>query len=301
MIRTSRRHGVALLITLFFIIAITAAVGVSLMNLQKSSQQLQQARFLLQSGAVVEDVLALMSEADKLGAVTDADSLSLFLLSAGFIPLELNELLVKIEITSAMGRININTLAGSQEFQKALLEYMVRFNVQDAIYMSELLMDCMGGYKEVYKTNIFDETPELFRDRIVSKRHLEKILDFYIRERHDNAVVKMPWDELVRFDDANVTAVDANYITPALWQMYLPGLEEERAIELSANGEGMYKSLEDIDLSTEERSSLTRFNLGFFQPVVRMDIEVLENNSSAHIAFDYDLSSKKGKHFEFGI
>ena len=296
----ANRSGVALLITLFFIIAITAAVGVSLMNLKKSGEELHEARFLLQSGAVVEDVLTLMKEADKLGVVSDADSLNIFLLTAGFIPLELKELLVKIEITSAMGHVNINSLAASKDFQQALIEYMVRFNVQDAYYMSDLLIDCMGGHKEVYKTNIFDEMPELYRERIVSKRHLEKILDFYIRERHDNAVVKLPWHELVRFDDNNATAVDANYITPALWQMYIPGLEEERAIGL-ASGEVVYNTLEDIDLPVEKRTGLAKFNLSFFQPVVRMDIEILENNSSGHVAFDYDLSTKKGKHFEFWI
>ncbi len=300
MIKRQSRHGVALLITLFFIIAITAAVGVSLMNLKKSGEELHEARFLLQSGAVVEDVLLLMREADKLGVVSDADSLSIFLLTAGFIPLELKELLVKIEITSAMGHVNINTLAASKVFQEALIGYMVRFNVQDAYYMSDLLIDCMGGYKDVYKTNIFDEMPELYRERIVSKRHFEKVLDFYIRERHDNAVVRVPWDELIRFDDSNATTVDANYITPALWQMYIPGLEEERAFELSS-GEGTYNTLEDIDLSPEERVELAKFKLSFFQPIVRMDIEILENNSSAHVAFDYDLSTKKGKHFEFGI
>jgi hypothetical protein len=42
---SKNRHGVALLITLFFIIAITAAVGVSLMNLRKSGEELHQARF----------------------------------------------------------------------------------------------------------------------------------------------------------------------------------------------------------------------------------------------------------------
>ena len=294
------RRGVALLITLFFIIAITAAVGVSLMNLRKSGEELHQARFLLQSGAVVDDVLALMRGADKLGAVTDAESLNLFLLTAGFIPLELKELLVKIEITSAMGHININTLGASEAFQKALIDYMNRFNVQDALYMNDLLIDCMGGHKDIYRTGIFDEMPELYRERIVSKRHLDKIVDFYIRERHDNAVTKVPWKDLIRFGDANATTLDANYITPALWQMLIPGLEEERAVEISSGG-GAYSSLEDIDLSPENKANLSAFDLSFYAPTVHLDVEIVENNSSANVAFDYDLTAKKGKHFEFGI
>jgi hypothetical protein len=297
---SKKRHGVALLITLFFIIAITAAVGVSLMNLRKSGEELHQARFLLQSNAIIDDVLALMSQADKLGIVSDAESLNLFLLSAGFIPLQLKELLVKIEITSAMGRININALQSSNDLQVALAKYMVLFNVQDAAYMTDLLLDCMGGYKESYKTDIFDVMPELYRERIVSKRHFDKIMDFYISERHDNAVTKLPWGELIRFDDANATAIDANYITPALWQMLIPGLQKVRAVDLSS-GEVIYKSLEDIDISPEERATLSKFNLSFYQPTVHMDIAIVENNSSAKVTFDYDLTTKKGKHFELGI
>ena len=296
-----RRSAVALLITLFFIIAITAAVGVSLTHLKKSGKELHHARFLLQSAAVVEDVIALMREGEKLGVVSDAESLSVFLSTAGFIPLELKELLVKIEITSAMGHLNINALSSSKELQEAFIAYLVRFNVQDAYYMSDLLLDCMGGTKEVYKTNIFDELPELYRQRIVSSRHFEKILDFYVKERHDSAVLKVPWQDLIRFDENNATMVDANYITPALWQLFIPGLEVERAEALSEAGGGTYSKLEDIDLSPEERTIVSRYKIGFYQPVVHLDIEILENNSSAHIAFDYDISTKKGKHFEFGI
>jgi hypothetical protein len=295
-----KRHGVALLITLFFIIAITAAVGVSLMNLRKSGEELHQARFLLQSGAIIDDVLTLMNQADKLGIVSDAESLNIFLLSAGFIPLQLKELLVKIEITSAMGHININALQSSIEFQEALAKYMVLFNVQDVPYFTDLLLDCMGGYRESYKTDIFDAMPELYRERIVSKRHFGKIMAFYIRERHDNAVTKLPWEKLIRFDDGNATTIDANYITPALWQMLIPGLDNVRAAELSS-GEVIYKSLEEIDISPEERVALSKFNLSFYQPTVHMDIAILENNSSAKVTFDYDLTTKKGKHFELGI
>ena len=296
-----RRSAVALLITLFFIIAITAAVGVSLTHLKKSGEELHQARFMLQSAAVVEDVMALMKEGEKLGVVSDAESLSVFLFTAGFIPLELKELLVKIEITSAMGRLNINALSSSKKLQEAFIAYLVRFNVQDAYYMSDLLLDAMGGKKEVYKTNIFDEMPELYRQRIVSSRHFEKILDFYVKERHDDAVLKVPWQDLIRFDDNNATMVDANYITPALWQLFIPGLEVERAEALASAGGGTYNTLADIDLSPEERAIVSKYKIGFYQPVVHLDIEVLENNSSAHIAFDYDISTKKGKHFEFGI
>ena len=296
----SKRRGIALLITLFFIIALTAAIGISLTNLQKSGAELHEARFMLQSAAIVEDVIILMKEADKLGVVTDTDTLGIFLLSAGFIPLELKELLVKIEITSAVGRININSLDRSKEFREAFLAYMARYNVQDPYYMIDLLQDCMGGQKDVYKTNIFDELPELYHERIVSRRHLDKIIDFYTQERHDSAVARLAWHDLVRFDESNVSSIDANYVTPALWQLLVPALDDERATELSDAG-GMYHAIVDLELSPDETTELKKFKLSFFEPVVQVDIVVLENNTTAHIVFDYDITKKKGNHFEFGI
>ena len=295
-----KRGGIALLITLFFIIALTAAIGISLTNLQKSGEELHETRFMLQSAAIVEDVIILMKEADKLGVVTDTNTLGIFLLSAGFIPLELKELLVKIEITSAMGRVNINSLSRSKEYREAFLAYMARYNVQDPYYMIDLLQDCMGGKKDVYKTNIFDELPELYHERIVSRRHLNKIIDFYTQERHDNAVATMAWHDLVRFDESNVSAIDANYVTPALWQLLLPTLDDEKAVELSDAG-GMYSAVEDLSLGQDEEAELKKFKLSFFEPVVQVDIVVLENNTTAHIVFDYDITKKKGNHFEFGI
>ena len=297
---TAQRRGIALLITLFFIIALTAAIGISLKNLQKSGDELHEARFMLQSAAIVEDVIILMKEADKLGVVKDTDTLGIFLLSAGFIPLELKELLVKIEITSAIGRMNINSLSRSKVSREAFLAYMARYNVQDPYYMLDLLQDCMGGQKDVYKTNIFDELPELYHERIVSRRHLNMIIDFYTQERHDNAVAVMAWHDLVRFDENNVSTLDANYVTPALWQLLLPALDDERATELSDAG-GMYNAIADLGLTPDDETQLQKFRLTFYEPVVQVDIVVLENNATAHIVFDYDITKKKGNHFEFGI
>jgi len=288
------------LITLFFIIAITAAIGISLMQVRQSQEALHESRFLVQSSAILEDVLGLMTEVEKIAEVSDAESLNLFLLSTSFIPLELQELLVKIEISSAVGKININSLATKPEFQEAFRNYASQFNVQDVFFLNDILIDAMSGDKESYKTNIFDERPELYRQRIVSNRHLDMILDFYVLERHGNSVLQLPWDQLVRFDENNNSKLDANYITADLWQMLLPGVSQERAIELSS-GEMVYATLEDLELNEEQKVAAQKFSLGFYEPVVHLNIEMMESNSSARIDFDYDLSSKKGKHFEFGI
>jgi hypothetical protein len=299
--KSAQSHsGIALMITLFFIIAITSAVGVSLMHLRKGGEQLHEGRFLVQSSAVLDDVLALLERVQEVAPIEDADSLEIFLLSAGFLPLEAQELRVKIEIQSAMGRVNINTLSESEALQDALNKYMLRYNVQDITYMTDLLIDCMSGPKENYRTDLFDEMPWLYRERIVSREHLQQILDVYTRLRHDNSVQKMPWPELVRFGEHNDSALDANYITPQVWQLLLPALQEESA-EVLAAGLETYGSADDLGLSEEELSKLQGFDIRYYIPAIHVSIDAEEHNRSSRIAFDYNLTTKRGSHFVYGI
>lgn len=296
----ARRSGIALMITLFFIIAITSAVGISLMHLRQGGEQLHEGRFLVQSSAVLDDVLTLLERVQEVSPIENADALATFLLSAGFIPLEAQDLRVKIEIQSAMGRFNINALSQSDALQDALSKYMLRYNVQDITYMTDLLIDCMSGPKENYRTDIFDEMPWFYRERIVSSEHLQQILDFYTRLRHDNSVQKIPWSELVRFDEHNNTALDANYITPQLWQFLFPALQEESAQGLAAGLE-TYGSADDLGLSEEELSALKEFSVSYYVPTLHVSIDMVEHNRSSHIAFDYNLTTKRGSHFVYGI
>jgi hypothetical protein len=296
----TRRNGIALMITLFFIIAITAAVGVSLMHLRLGGEQLHEGRFLVQSSAVLDDVLTLLERVQEISPIQDADSLNVFLLSAGFLPLEALDLRVKIEVQSKMGHLNINTLSESEALQDALSKYMLRYNVQDIAYMTDLLIDCMSGPKEYYRTDIFDEMPWLYRERIVSQEHLQQILDFYTRLRHDNSVQSLPWSELVRFGEHNDTALDANYVTPEVWQVLLPTLEDEFAEKL-ADGMETYASADDLDLSEEELSDLEGFSVRYYVPAVHVSVDIEEHNRSSRIAFDYNLTTKKGSHFVYGI
>jgi hypothetical protein len=296
----TRRSGIALMITLFFIIAITTAVGVSLMHLRLGGEQLHEGRFLVQSSAVLDDVLTLLERVQEISPIKDADSLNVFLLSAGFLPLEAQNLRVKIEIESAMGHLNINALSESEALQDALSKYMLRYNVQDIAYMTDLLIDCMSGPKEYYRTDIFDEMPWLYRERIVSHEHLQQILDFYTRLRHDNSVQILPWSELVRFGEHNDTALDANYVTPQVWELLLPTLQEEIAEKLAAGAE-TYGSAEDLDLSEEELSDLEGFSVRYYVPEVHVSVDMEEHNRSSRIAFDYNLTTKKGSHFVYGI
>lgn len=295
------RNAIALLITLFFIIAITAAIALSLTQLQSGQTQLKESRFQLQSSAVIEDVLSLLQSSLKISPIEDADALNLFLDSAALIPFEAEGLRVKIAIESARGKININTLSGSEALKEALYEYLVRYNIQNSSYLVDLMSDSMGGEKDIYLTELFDERPWLYREKIAGKRHLEQIMDYYVRTQHDHRVRNVPWDTLFRYSEHNSSGIDANYVTADVWQLMLPQISVEKAQGLVAGGIVKYEKEDDLGLSGEELKQLGAFDVAYYLPRVHVDVVIQEHNSSANISFEYDVNTKKAKEFTYGI
>jgi len=296
----TKRKGIALMLTLFFIIAITLAVSVSLKQVRKGSASVQKGHFLVQSAAIVDDVLNLLKKSPEIANISDADSLNVFLSSAALIPFNVDALAVKIEIASVGSKININAL-DNEVLREAFINYLVRFNVSNPEYLMQLLSDCSHGIKETgYLTDIFDVNPSLYHEKIVSQAHLQEVLNYYVLTQHENSVTKLPWKNLVRFDDSNNTTLDANYLSADVWQLLVPQMDDEEALERS-EGFTIVNSVEELGLSSVDATRLTKIDVGFYMPRIVVDIDILENNQSASIAFEYNLESKKGNHFEYGI
>jgi len=300
-----KRSAIALMITLLFIVAITASLAVSLSYVNSSNQKIKDSKFLIQCNSIVEDILGFLKTSPDVKEIKDAESFNMLLLTAGVIPLEFKSLRVFIEIKSARAKFNINSLSTSKKLQDSFKNYLARYNVADSEYLVALLLDnTHGGLNDpsiLYQSDIFDEKMWLYRDKITSKKHLEEILNFYVKNRHDPAVHLVPWDNLVRFGDTNDTQLDVNYLTPDVWQMVVPTLEKDFAEELSEHF-AIFTKYDDIGITPEEYKELKDvYKAKFYFPIVEVNIDVEDTNSSALIKFEYDLEKKKGKNFEFHI
>lgn len=299
--KTHHRHAIALMLTLFFIIAITVALGVSLKQVRLGSENITKEHFLIQSAAILDDVLFLLKESPELASIADAETLNIFLSTASLIPFEVEGVAVKIEIASAGSKININALENSV-LQEAFINYLIRYNVSNPEYMMQLIHDASHGISETgYMSDIFDINPTLYRDKIVSQEHLNVLLQHYVLTQHENSVNTIPWSNLVRFDDANNTTIDVNYLSADVWQLLVPEMSLEEAQERS-EGLLVVSSTDQLGLSSVDEARLKPlFDGNFYTPKVAVNVAVLENNQSATIMFDYNLESKKGNHFEYGI
>lgn len=292
------RRAIALLITVFFIMLITLSVGAGLKYINSATKSMQSEQFVLQSAMILDDVLKLLESSGELKAIASSDALAIFLAESSFIPFESNGVSVVIEISSARDRINPNTLVTKPRldaFKDYLMLKMINMEYAD------MLSDVIGGIKEdmSYNTDIFNEKPYLFRDYIASPKHLEELNDSYLKRYHENNLHNIDIDKLFYVSTDKNSSLDLNFATASAWELML-GCDEVRAEALSSGG-GTYTALDDLGLSEIEKASLGEFKTSFFEPFIYVKIEINQKGSTANIAFEYDIESKKGSNFVFDV
>ena len=295
-----QRGAIALLITVMFVILITVAIGFGLKEVNHASKIVQNENFTYQSSIIVEDILDILKTNKDISAVLEANSAEmfyLFLSQTAFIPFEASGLEIVMKIESARGKFS--PLMIDEKNLPNIQEYLNRSMINSR-YL-DILLDGIGKIKEdnSYNSAIFDENPYLYRDSIVSFKHLGKINDFYRREFHDNALKNIDFTKLFYLSSQKDLTIDLNYATSEVWEMLL-GCTKERA-EFLYDGEGSYTQLSDLELDEQEKENLSHFKTSFYEPTLFVTIEIREKNNQAFITFEYDVKKKKGSNFVYEI
>lgn len=305
----NQRGAIALLITVMFVIVITVAIGYGLKQVNIASDVVEDEKFIYQSSILVEDVLNMLKNSQDINKLLENNSsteMYMFLSSASFIPLEIGGLEVLLKFSSARGRFNPNTLDNfngiNMQRVSAMKEYvsskMINSEYVDILLDNMKILTQKNKY-DSYNSAIFDKNPYLFRDYIASFEHLEKINDFYKKEYNSNDLKNIDFKKLFYFSQNRNMAIDLNYATPEVWEMLI-GCSRSRAEDLSSNA-GWYSSLNDLKLNDDEKALLSRFKTSFFEPYIYVDIEIVKQNSSSKIGFEYDIRTKKGSNFVYEI
>jgi len=297
------RKGIALLITLMFVMIISVAIGYGLSQMKQASKIVQNEDLIYKSSMVLNDVLTILKTSPDVNRLADENSsadLYTFFQTAEYLPLELANEKVIISLKSARSKLNINLLNKKNEnlFRNYFNRYMVGSSYVD------ILKECMRKNQakdeyNSYSSRLFDEHPTLFRDYIASKAHLEKINAFYIKEYGDTNLKVVPFDELFDYRADLNELLDLNYATAAVWQLILDS-SKERA-EILAQGAGSYESLKDLNLTPQEKINISKFKTTFFAPYILVNIEIIRQESVSKIAFVYDIKLKRGYDFVFEV
>jgi len=280
------KRGIALLITLFFVMAITLSMGIGFKYIKDTKDSVSEEQFLLQTSALVDDIQNILKNSKQLKEIKNSEDLSIFLAESSFIPLQYKNTQITLEFSSARGRLNINVLKDKQRleiFKNYLLSKMV------VVEFADILLDSMSGIKEdlSYRTDIFNDNPNLFRDYVASDEHLDKLLQIYKNKYHDKHIEDLKMEKLFFADKDTTTKVDLNFATSEVFQLML-GCSKERADELNTNA-GSYKELEDLHLNDDEKKMISKFKYSFYEPHLNIKLSTSQNNKHQSIEFRYDL------------
>ncbi len=306
------RKAIALLITLFFIIAITLAIGIGLKQVNEAASHVQSEKLLLQSSMIFDDVLVMLKGAKELDYLLDnnisGDVFGAFLsgYSIPGIPLGDSGIIISLELKSARSKVNINTLIDNNNSVDALRAYLNYYMVNE-IY-ADMLLDSMDGIQadDSYRTGLFYEKPYLYRDFIVSYEHLEEINEFYMKTYRDNYLKNIHLKNLFYFSEVKQNyKVDLNCVTPEALEMMLG--DKSRMAMLYPN----FESEDYIDkcssfvcnnLDEDEKTFLAQYGATCnIQPYLDVSVEVMQNEQTAKINFEYDMKNKKGYNFVYEI
>ena len=299
----SSRKGIALLVTVMFVIIISVAIGYNLMQVKNASHIVQKEKMLYQNSMILADVLEILKNSQEIQNIVkerSIDDLYLFLSTAQTIPLQLQSGKVTLVISSARKRFNINELDKKNEV--VLQEYFAKMMLSSAYV--DVLKDCMRINQEKkqynnYNSVIFDENPYLFREYIASKKHLDIINDFYLQEYGDENIKNIAFERLFRFSKERSEAVDLNYATPEVLMLLL-GATKDRA-DMIYTLPKPFKSLEDLHLDANEKTTLSKFRTSFFEPYLHVEINIQRDKQFGTMRFDYDMNLKKGSNFALEI
>ncbi|SFV50660.1 hypothetical protein MNB_SM-4-431 [hydrothermal vent metagenome] len=294
------RKGIALLITLMFVIVITVAIGYGLKQVNTATKIVKEEQFLYQNNIIIEDILNILKDSRELQASVENNSTSdfyLLLSQASFIPFEYEGVVILLKMKSARAKFNPSMLNGTSSVH--LREYLARYNINSQYV--DILLDNIGDYKEdnSYNSAIFDENPYLFRDYIASAKHLEIINDYYTKEYNDNTLKNVDFNQLFYYGSDENISIDVNYATSEVWEFML-ACTKERAEALTEAG-GNYSNIEDLNLNDEEKDIFSSFKTSFFEPIVYIDLDISLNGEHSKMSFEYDIKNKKGSNFAYEI
>jgi len=303
-----KKPAIALLITVLFVMAITVSIGIGLKHVNIASSEIQKENFMLQTRLALVDVLKILRDSEQLDYIVKNKSpsaLFLFISQSSFVPFESAGVRMLLQIKSARSKYNINDIIHDTNKTKTQnnIQNMKQFLSNNEINpdFTEMMLDVMGGVKEdlIYNSDIFYDKPSLFRDNIVSKEHFNEIKDYFELSFHENSLNRVDFDNLFSFSKDKNRKIDLNYATSEVWQMIL-GVDKIRADELALAG-GSYIKEEDIPLESDEIDMLKMYQYGLYEPYIDVSIEIVKDNNSAKIQFEYDLVEKKGKNFSYVI
>jgi len=297
------RSAIALIITLFFLMAMTILVGVSTSLSERALKRVEKERFMIQANRMSHDVVTMLSDITK--DLNGSDDLEMLTELPVILDDEESGMHVEITFESASSHLNINALVDenatiNKEYYNLLENILINNQVLDPSLFLALLADTID--KDL-KERIVDSEPSRLdpffsNGEIMDMKHFYKIVDMYIQMRDDFSIKEIKWDQIISTVGEKI---DINHVTPTLFAEIFPNFSPEEIVEYTLSKELTYKSMEDLNVDDITREYLEKLGVSFYEPLVKCRVLLQLNEQVGIITFYYDLSGKNASEFDIKI
>ncbi len=275
-------------------------------TLDRSYARVSNKRFLVQSDVLLSNMFAILKNASA--DVNDSQTLDIFL----SVPLTFSskafDTMVNITFASAASVPNLNWLVPDGNGTKkrdpyapipanpVLESYLDRilsvYNVSDKILFLSMLEDSVDKdlNERVSGSELALENPDFTQGHVYDMAHFMQIVDAYEKVTLDMQVRKIPWEKLIGF---TADGLDLNRISPEALAFLAPEIPPESIAKFTSERTQDYQSLDDLPLERETKEKLKKLKVVFYSPKVSGDILIGNGERKLHVAFMYDLGSKK--------
>jgi len=207
-----QRKAIALMLTLFMLIAMSAIVSITLALFQKNLKTYSQNKFRVQSAVLMVDganlVKALMKDVPKSAA---PDAFDLLVQSAEELPIRIGDVDMVIRIRANNAKFNINKYERKKHYAK-LYAYLLDYEVQRPGYILDMIEDTLDADsdEQQYGSERVLYDPFFVQGSIKDYNQFQKLLDTYAKETKDVNIYKVQWAAWIDF---NSGFIDAAYMT----------------------------------------------------------------------------------------
>lgn len=292
------RDAIALLITIALITVMFTLVGISATYLYETTKEVSTQKDLIQNNIFLKNLTNFLK--GKSNDLNDTDSLNMIL---GF-PMALESkksgYFLQVELDSCAYAPNINWLVKGKKIDKYMENYLDRiltfYNVSDKILFLKIVEDTIDNdLEERYPQSECAYYDPVFRQsRIYNYDQFKKILHCYERITQDTSVEKIPWKELVAFDN---DVVDFNNAS----ERALAFMADMDSQSFTANDNlhaKLYYKDEELPFDQATKVRLKKFNLAYYSPKIIGVLSVVHQDRRTTTQFIYDLKKKRASNVE---
>jgi len=288
------KKGIALLITIGFIVILTALIAYIFTLSNRAFEEVNNVQKRDQGQVLLSDVKKLLDSYTS--EIENDKDFSNFLSGTPPFYDDKSGLGLEVIIKPLSGKININSILINKKVDKNIVQFLQNvcetYNILDPSFFISLILDTVD--EDTLEREALSEI-SLHKIRysngsIYNKTQFKALEKYYADVVQDKNIFSVPWEQLIYFGSKNSGIVDCDRMSKKM--IFLLGLDSEN-----------FTGCSDLNSSKENRQIALKYNLKKFSKAnnyyILVKIYYQINSIKDRASFIYDMKTKRVKSFEF--